>query len=353
MALFDIRDERYRALWSEAITDKEHATTAFWSYWFRRDRLFRGDDWNIPPEAPPAEISDRRRVDLLINKWFNGKWHTICFFEAKKGTAGIPDIQEVEQQAFTACQAWLMDNHAREMYAMTAFGISAKLWYTTLDTDYLLPMVPATGYLSDKESYISAASSDAYLLRHGFETIIKNPAGLPATEVAVLKSNSTPPKTSLSTQYYADPNPASPTPSGSMYTPSAGVGFSASGFGGFSSVSSGYNPQPAEAPSTDTNPTLESLELLPDDARQVEVMFRIDEENRYHYRYEYEGQTREAEYGEWVKRRTVLEGHTWECYLNTRNNGLNFWTWTLDLSNLQRFESKKGDSKHKGKHRAH
>jgi len=246
MALFDIRDERYRALWSEAVTDKEHATTAFWSYWFRRDRLFR-DDWNIPPEAPPAKISDRRRVDLLINKWFNGKWHTICFFEAKKGTASTPDIQEVEQQAFTACQAWLMENNAHEMYAMTAFRTPAKLWYTTLDTGYLLPMVPAVGDLADKESYISAASSDAYLLRHGFETIIKNPAGLPATEVAVLKSNSTPPKTSAST-HYADPNTASPTPAGSRYTPSAGIGFSASGFGGFPSVSSEYNPQLAEAP---------------------------------------------------------------------------------------------------------
>jgi len=84
------------------------------------------------------------------------------------------------------------------------------------------------------------------------------------------------------------------------------------------------------------------------------VTYRIDEESRYYYyRYECDGQTREAEYREWVKRQTVHEGQVWECYLNTRNNGLRFWTWTLDPSRLQRLELNKGDSKHKGKHRAH
>src|SRR5687768_13483933 len=127
MPLFNVFDDRYRSLWSNALTGNEHVTTAFWSYWFRSDKLFKGDDWNITLEAPPSDPASRRRVDLLINKWISGRWHTLCFFEAKKGTAGIPDIQEVEQQALTACQAWLIDNSAHEMYAMTAFGISAKL----------------------------------------------------------------------------------------------------------------------------------------------------------------------------------------------------------------------------------
>jgi hypothetical protein len=106
------------------------------------------------------------------------------------------------------------------MYAMTAFRISAKLWYTALEVDYLLPMVPPTGDLADKATYISAASSDAYLLRHGFETIIQI---LPAAEVAILKSNSTPPKSSTNTQCFTNPNCASPTPPGRMYTASRGV----------------------------------------------------------------------------------------------------------------------------------
>jgi len=270
----------------------------------------------------------------LINRWINGKWHTLCFFEAKKGTAGIPDIQEVEQQALTACQAWLIDNNAHKMYAMTAFGISAKLWYTTLDVDYLLPMVPPTGDLADKATYISAASSDAYLLRHSFETIIKNPAGLPAAEVAILKSNSTPPKSSTGTQFYTDPSYESPTLSGTTYTQSVGVDL------GVASTTSGYAPQ-AEHASTNINPTPVSLESVPDDARYVQVTFRIDEENRYVYRFECEGAVREAGRWEWEKKTSIYDGQVSECYLNTRNNGLHFWTWTLDPSMLQQFEPKK------------
>jgi hypothetical protein len=84
------------------------------------------------------------------------------------------------------------------MYVMIAFGISVKLWYITLDVDYLLLIVPAIRDLADKATYISAANSDAYLFRQGFETIIRNLAGLPPTEVTVLKSNSTPFKSSSS-----------------------------------------------------------------------------------------------------------------------------------------------------------
>jgi hypothetical protein len=373
MALFDPQDRRYRALWSEALSENEHATTAFWTYWFRRDKLFKGDDWNITPEQPPYDRSDRRRVDLLINKWINGKWHTLFFFEAKKGTAGTADIEEVEQQAFTACQAWLMQNSAHEMYAMTAFGISAKLWYTTLDVDYLLPMAPATGDLSDKATYISAASSDAYLLRDGFETIIKNPAGLSASQVAVLKSNSTPPKSSTSARYHAESSYVSPTPPGRMYTESTGIGSSvastSSGYGSLSyasvpevqyapatsniaSTSSGYGsssyasvPEAKYASYAPYAPAPEDSNLLPDDARYVEVTYR-EKENRYFYRFEYEGIAREAEWSEWERKNTMRDGQLVECYLNTRKNGLHFWTSTLDLSVVPKYVSKPSRGKH-------
>ncbi|KAH8808908.1 hypothetical protein F5884DRAFT_858426 [Xylogone sp. PMI_703] len=279
MALFDINDEKYRALW--------------------RDKLFEGDDWNIIPEAPPSDPSSRRRLDL----------------KAKKGAAGVPEIQEVEQQALTACQAWLVDNNAHEMYAMTAFGISAKLWYTTLDTDYLMPMVPPTGDIADKSTYISAASSDAYLLRYGFEAIIRNPAGLPAAEVAVLKSNSTPPRSSTYNQSYIDFNSMSPTTSGIPYPHGEGMDFNiasgSSGYGHDVPMSSGYGSQ--------SDASTDSVAALPDDAQYVEVKLRIDEGNQYSYVFEHEGMFL-------------------ECYFHTQENGLKFWTETLDPGAVQKYE---------------
>jgi hypothetical protein len=149
-----------------------------------------------------------------------------------------------------------------------------------------------------------------------------------------------------STQYFTNPSAASPTPSGRMYTASTGVGFNLA-------TSSRYSTR-VEYVSTNVKPTAESLELLPDDAQYVEVTLRIDEENQYFYRFECGGTLREAGWGEWEKKKMIREGQALECYLNTRNNGLHFWTWTLDPSVVQRYESKKVDSKHsKGKHRAH
>ena len=92
MALFNVNDDKYRALQSEAVTVNEHVITVFQTYWFKRDKLFKRDDWNIIPEGPLSEISNKRRVDLLINKWINDRWHILCFFKAKKGTADILDI---------------------------------------------------------------------------------------------------------------------------------------------------------------------------------------------------------------------------------------------------------------------
>ncbi len=85
------------------------------------------------------------------------------------------------------------------MYVITTFEILAKLWYTTLDVDYLLLIVLLIGDLVDKTTYISTTSSDAYLIRYSFKTIIKNPIGLLVVEVTILKSNSTPLKSLIST----------------------------------------------------------------------------------------------------------------------------------------------------------
>jgi hypothetical protein len=107
------------------------------------------------------------------------------------------------------------------------------------------------------------------------------------------------------------------------------------GYGGFASAS--------------TNLAHQSLNPLPDDAQYVEVKLRIDEENRHFYRYYYGDEKREAEGWQWEKRMTSQEGQVLECYINTRQNGLHFWTWTLDPSVVQRVDGKRS----KGKGRAH
>jgi len=389
MSLVDINDERQRWLWENTYTGNESATVEFWAYIFK-EKIFRGPDFSIAPEAPPTtDLSNRRKVDLVIKKWQparKGKkanFGAVLFFEAKKYKATQPEIETLESQAFTAALAWLQENDVVEAYSMTVIGDAAKLWFTTVKSDYPFPMVPTTSDLADRSSYIKANSTSAQDLRDGFDTILRYPQGLPESQIRVLKSNATPPKPAIGGDRYGITNPiqqpdfGTRLPQGisggvsySGYAPDTAIGetsfvpsveastqsteadhnlaLTSSGYSSLTSTSRGYDPPSSEFPSTNTNPTLESLEPLPDDAQYVEVKLRIDKENRYSYRYDYGDVRREAEGWQWQKRTKRYKGQVLECFLNTRQNGLRFWTWTLDPSVVQRVDSKHSKGKQRG-----
>ncbi|KAF4624634.1 hypothetical protein G7Y89_g13538 [Cudoniella acicularis] len=386
MSLVDINDERQMWLWENTYTGNESATVEFWAYIFK-EKIFRGPDFSIAPEAPPTtDISNRRKVDLVIKKWQparkgkKAKFGVVLFFEAKKYRATQPEIETLESQAFTAALAWLQENDAAEAYSMTVIGDAAKLWFTTVKSDYPFPMVPTTSDLADRSTYIKANSTSAQDLRDGFDTILRYPQGLPESQIRVLKSNATPPKPVSGDDRYGIANPIRQPDFGTSLPQGTGGGGSYSGYTldtstsgtsfapsveastqnvetdhNFASASGGYgglastNPPPTAFPPANTNPTLELLEPLPDDAQYVEVKLRIDEENKYFYRYNHGDVWREAELWQWQKRTRRHKGQVSECFLNTRQNSLNFWTWTLDPNLVQRVDSKHS----KGKHRAH
>ncbi|KAI9739939.1 MAG: hypothetical protein M1818_004995 [Claussenomyces sp. TS43310] len=197
MSLVNNRDERQRSLWEATYNGSESATVEFWAYIFK-EQIFKGPDFSIAPESPPTTArSDRRRVDLVIKKWQDSRsgkkarFGALLFFEAKKHKASQKEIEILEHQAFTASIAWLQENDAAEAYSMTAIGDAAKLWYTTIESDYPIPMVPTSRNLADRSTYINANSSEAQRLRDGFEAILRYPQGLPSDMIKVLRSNAT------------------------------------------------------------------------------------------------------------------------------------------------------------------
>jgi hypothetical protein len=191
----------------------------------------------------------------------------------------------------------------------------------SLDSDYLEPMVPRTCELSDKSSYISAAGGDGYLIRLGFESKFRDHEGFEMRGLmggTVLGSKSTPPGASSSPHNYEYARLASPTQSEGVFEENIEGDINAG------SGSSGDMRH-------------ESLEWLPEDTRFVEVTPRMDN-NRQYYCYECDGELRETQWENWVKIRTPHNGEVLKCYLNTRENSLQFWTWNLDINTIQVYQ---------------
>lgn len=211
------------ALWNSAQTQPEWATTSFWEY-VLKEQFFQGREWKVSSQQPPTtDRNDRRRVDLSIGRWKSNGWQIIALFEAKKQNCSQTEIQELEFQAFNACMAHLLYTGREQMYGITTIGTAARLWYITKDDDYLLPLVPETGGLSNRKEYIEANSTEAADLQKGFTSMIKYDM-IPANKLQVLRSKCSPkpqPPVGANSQYLGpatplmyglqpSPNPAQP-----------------------------------------------------------------------------------------------------------------------------------------------
>ncbi len=90
-------------LWSQAQTSLEWATTRFWEHIIRAMFAVE-DDWVVASQQPPTDDpQDRRRVELVVDKWTNKSIHRLFIFEAKKQNASQTEIQTLEYQAYGAC----------------------------------------------------------------------------------------------------------------------------------------------------------------------------------------------------------------------------------------------------------
>lgn len=218
-----IIDPQTGELWASAQTQLECATTRFWEY-VLKEQFFKGRNWAISSQQPPTnDPNDMRRVDLRIERWKTNRWQTIALFEAKKQNCSQAEIQELEFQAFNACMAHLLYTGREQMYGITTIGTAARLWYITKADDYLLPLVPETGGLSNRKEYIEANSTEAADLQKGFNDMIKYDM-IPANKLQVLRSNCSPkpqppvgansqylgPATPLTYGLQPSPNPAQP-----------------------------------------------------------------------------------------------------------------------------------------------
>jgi hypothetical protein len=218
-----IIDLQTEALWASAQTQPECATTRFWEY-VLKEQFFKGRNWTISSQQPPTnDPDDKRRVDLRIERWKTNRWQTIALFEAKKQNCSQTEIDELEFQAFNACMAHLIYSGREQMYGITTIGTAARLWYITKDDDYLLPLVPETGGLSNRKEYIEANSTEAADLKKGFNYMIQNDM-ISSRQLQVLRSKCSPkpqPPVGANNQYggpaalltyglQPSPNPAQP-----------------------------------------------------------------------------------------------------------------------------------------------
>lgn len=203
-------------------------------------------------------------------------------------------------------------------------------------------MVPTGPELGERSSYIGASSSSGYELLNAFATIAHYPQGLPKSKIKVLKSNSTPPKTTadLAQGFEDDYEMSYETAEGS------GAGTSYDDGGTTEEAAGDYNyaeasgDHRASTPDEGT-PFSQTVTELPIDAEHVDVKYRIDEAGEYIYRFDDSlGSRRDVKASEWESRTTLYNGEAMKCFLTTRSSGKGYWTWTLDPTMLTRYERK-------------
>lgn len=144
----------------------ESASVAFWNHLLSK-YIFTGKNWILAPEASPAEIDRRRRVDLVIKYVGETSIEVLCFHELKPLRATANDVQDVEHQAYAACQAYIAQHDLSNVYALTSIGTKARAWTCTEDSDYLEPMF-GSHQLAEESQYIEAHSTEAETLRNAF-----------------------------------------------------------------------------------------------------------------------------------------------------------------------------------------
>ncbi|KAE8442168.1 hypothetical protein EG329_003756 [Mollisiaceae sp. DMI_Dod_QoI] len=146
-------------LWADAQTRPEWASTKFWEYIFSHN-IFDGPEWVVSSQQPPTyDDGDLRRIDLVVeNIDENANSAALMFMEAKRASATLDLVLEVEYQAFTACCAALYATGRESIWAMTCVGTRAKLWAYRRDDDYLTQFYPLSDNLSEKDEYVEYSS---------------------------------------------------------------------------------------------------------------------------------------------------------------------------------------------------
>ncbi|KAL8932672.1 MAG: hypothetical protein Q9216_006734 [Gyalolechia sp. 2 TL-2023] len=166
-----------RVYWVAAVSapESEQESVEFWHEILTRSMFAGKPDISVFQESHPA-TGDKRKVDLVVKKIVlpSIKIHILCFVEVKKPNAPQSLIDEVEGQAITACMSYTIVNNMEFVYAMTAIGTTARLWYYEKGADYLTPMHGGGG-LSDQADYIEANSTEAHILLHNFHRMLAEP----------------------------------------------------------------------------------------------------------------------------------------------------------------------------------
>ncbi|KAI1265981.1 hypothetical protein F5Y18DRAFT_34188 [Xylariaceae sp. FL1019] len=145
-----------RKLWNDAQIHPEWATTRLWEYIFNHN-VFTEEDWVVASQQPPThKPGDLRRVDIVVEKIDNDARTvgTLLFVEAKRASASLSDIDQVEYQAFTAACAYSITNEVENIWAMTCVGSKARIWIFQQNAIYMTPFVPKGEGLSAKHEYL-------------------------------------------------------------------------------------------------------------------------------------------------------------------------------------------------------
>lgn len=155
-----ITSQQILALYNDAKLYAEWATTRLWEY-FMNKKYFPAPQWAISSQQPPTlDLSDLRRVDLVVEHFKdNGASETTLIIEAKRHSATNRDIDTVEYQAFAAACAHCTSNGKSAVWAMTCVGPSARVWVYSVNADYLIPYLPGSQGLAERNEYLDLGTS--------------------------------------------------------------------------------------------------------------------------------------------------------------------------------------------------
>ncbi len=153
-----VRTETEWILYQDAQNRPEYASTRFWEYYFQGWFPTR-DEWVLASQQPPHPGS-LRKVEMTIEIMRNHRMFTLMIYEAKRTKSSMNNLDDVEGQVFSACQAHLAHNNRNRMYGARTVGTAIKFWIIDAEKDYLEPWHPASGDLSMIGEYLQAHSTD-------------------------------------------------------------------------------------------------------------------------------------------------------------------------------------------------
>jgi hypothetical protein len=155
-------------LWQDAQIHPEWATTRLWQYLFHHV-IFTDDKFIVSSHQPPTHHpGDLRRVDLVVEKMDSGATTLgiLLFLQAKRASASLANIEQVEYQAFTAACASHVETGIESIWTMTCVGSAARLWIFSSSSQFLIPFVPSGrgSGLTEKSEYLEISTQGREIL---------------------------------------------------------------------------------------------------------------------------------------------------------------------------------------------